>query len=66
LVSWKKVWKPKNSGGLGLRDPSILNKVLSEKIWWQWLKIPQYLWAHLSRKKYTPTILEKELIKWIG
>jgi hypothetical protein len=38
LVSWQKVCKPKKEGGLGLRDPAILNKVLSEKIWWRWLK----------------------------
>jgi hypothetical protein len=66
LVSWKKVCKPKNLGGLGLRDPTILNKVLSAKIWWRWLKRPQDLWARLWRKKYTPTIPEKELIRWSG
>jgi hypothetical protein len=55
LVSWKKKFKPKKAGGVGLRDPSILNKVLSEKIWWRWLKRPQYLWVRLWRKKYTPT-----------
>jgi hypothetical protein len=64
LVSWGKVYNPKKAGGIGLRDPTILNKVLSAKIWWIWLKRPQYLWACLWRKKYTPTISERELIRW--
>jgi hypothetical protein len=50
LVSWQKVCKPKKAGGLGLRDPTLLNKVLSAKIWWRWLKIPQDLWAPLEEK----------------
>jgi hypothetical protein len=66
LVSWQKVCKVKKAGGLGLRDPTLLNKVLSAKIWWRWLKIPQDLWARLWRKKYTPTIPERELIRWNG
>jgi len=32
LVSWKKTCRPKHAGGLRLRDPSILNKVLNAKI----------------------------------
>ena len=32
LVSWQKICNPKKVGGLGLRDPAILNKVLSAKI----------------------------------
>jgi hypothetical protein len=32
LVSWKKVWTPKKNAGLGLQDPTILNKVQSAKI----------------------------------
>jgi hypothetical protein len=66
LVSWQKVCNPKKAGGLGLWDPTILNKVLSAKIWWRWLKRPQDLWARLWRKKYTPTIPETELIRWNG
>jgi hypothetical protein len=47
LVSWKKTCKPKYAGGLSLKDPSILNKVLSAKIWWRWLKRPQDHWVCL-------------------
>jgi hypothetical protein len=66
LVSGKKVCRLKQAGGLGLSDPSLLNKVLSAKIWWRWLKILQDIWVHLWRKKYTPTTLEREIIRWNG
>jgi hypothetical protein len=64
LLRWKKMRIPKHIGGLGLRYPSILNKVLSGKNWWRWLKSPHNLWACLWRIKYTPIALEKELIRW--
>jgi hypothetical protein len=41
-----------------------MNKVLSAKIWWHWLKIPKDLWAQLWRKKYAPNVAEKNLIRW--
>jgi hypothetical protein len=66
LVSWDKLCKPKKQGGLGLRDPGIMNKVLSAKIWWRWLKHPRELWAKLWRKKYTPGLPENRLIRWNG
>jgi exonuclease III len=66
LVSWDKICRPKAQGGLGLRDPSIMNKILSAKIWWRWLKNPRDLWARLWRKKYAPTVAEKNLIRWNG
>jgi hypothetical protein len=66
LVSWDKLCRPKEQGGLGLRDPFIMNKVLSAKIWWRWLKNPKDLWAKLWRKKYTPNVAEKNLIRWNG
>jgi len=66
LVSWEKLCRPKEQGALGLRDPSIMNKVLSAKIWWRWLKNPTDLWARLWRKKYAPRTAEKNLIRWNG
>jgi hypothetical protein len=47
-----------------LTKPAILNKVLSAKIWWRWLKRPKDLWARLWRKKYAPNIPERQLIRW--
>ena len=66
LVSWDKLCKPKEKGGLGLRDPVIMNKVLSAKIWWRWLKNPKELWARIWRKKYAPNMADKSLIRWDG
>ena len=65
-VSWKKVCRSKKAGRIGLRDPSLLNKVLSAKIWWRWLKHPREIWAKLWRKKYTPGMPENRLIRWNG
>eukprot|EP00253_Pinus_taeda_P017254 PITA_17254 len=37
LASWSQLTKRKEKGGLGLRDPEILNRVLGAKLWWRWL-----------------------------
>ena len=52
LVSWKNLTKRKEEGGLGLRDPGKLNRVLGEKLWWQWLKGGNDLWKEIWRHKY--------------
>ena len=49
-----------------MRDPSAMNKILSVKIWWRWLKRPQDLWTKLWRRKYTPNTSERNLIRWNG
>jgi hypothetical protein len=66
LVSWDKLCCMKEHGGLGLKDPFLMNKILSAKIWWRWLKHPKDLWARLWRKKYTPNVAERDLIRWNG
>jgi len=43
-----------------------MNKVLSAKIWWRWLKNPTDLWAKLWRKKYASNTAENNLIRWNG
>jgi len=58
--------RPNYAGGIGLKYPSILNKVLGEKIWWRWLKRLQELWAHLWRKNYSSSVLKKDLIRCNG
>eukprot|EP00253_Pinus_taeda_P017009 PITA_17009 len=52
LVSWKHLTKQKEEGGLGLRDPDKLNKVLGAKLWWRWLRGGNDLWKQLWRHKY--------------
>lgn len=38
LLSWKWLSKTLTEGGLGLRDPYILNQVMGEKLWWRWIQ----------------------------
>jgi hypothetical protein len=66
LISWENICRPKAQGGLGIKYPSTMNKVLSAKSWWRWLKRPQDLWAKLWRRKYTPNTVERNLIRWNG
>jgi len=52
LISWEWLcWLP-NDGGLGLRDPFILNKVMGAKLWWRWLQGGPDLWKVLWERKY--------------
>eukprot|EP00253_Pinus_taeda_P011292 PITA_11292 len=52
LVSWKHLTERKEKGGLGLRDPEKLNKVLGAKLWWRWLREGNDLWKAIWRLKY--------------
>lgn len=45
LVNWETMCKPKQAGGLVLRDLEVMNKVLSSKIWWKWVTNKGELWA---------------------
>ena len=63
LVSWYKLCKPKNLGGLGLQDPDIVNKACGAKLWWCWLKEPQTPWAKLWKAKYAEEWQSEELIR---
>lgn len=40
LVKWTTLCKPKEKGGLGLRDPNHNNEIMGARIWWQWLTTP--------------------------
>ena len=37
LVSWQTLIKSKSAGGIGLRDPLLLNQVMGAKLWWRWI-----------------------------
>ena len=52
LVSLKHLTERKEKGGLGLRDPEKLNKVLGAKLWWHWLREGNDLWKAIWRLKY--------------
>eukprot|EP00253_Pinus_taeda_P033863 PITA_33863 len=65
LVSWDKLCKPKNHGGLGLHDCETLSKVLGEKLWWRWLKESATPWAKLWKQKYANNWQERDHI-WMS
>eukprot|EP00253_Pinus_taeda_P030337 PITA_30337 len=55
-----KNWK--DDGGLGLRDPEILNKVLGAKLWWWWLQGGTDVWKKIWDYKYNmPEQIEEKL-----
>jgi len=63
LVSWKNLMKKKEEGGLGLRDPEMLNKVLGEKLWWQWMKGGNDLWKRIWTQKYNMPATTAEILR---
>eukprot|EP00253_Pinus_taeda_P035256 PITA_35256 len=52
LASWSQLTERKEKGGLGLRDPEILNRVLGVKLWWRWLRGGNDLWKTIWKEKY--------------
>ena len=44
--------RPKEQGGLGLRDPKVMSEIQGEKIWWQWVNHSSEPWAKLWHIKY--------------
>jgi hypothetical protein len=59
LVSSKKVYNPKRERGLGLRYPAILDKVLSAKISWRWLEIPNIFGNDFGGRNTPPQSLKE-------
>eukprot|EP00253_Pinus_taeda_P017769 PITA_17769 len=66
LVSWEKICKPKNQGGLGLDNPEILNKALGAKLWWRCVKDPKAQWASIWKEKSANAWPASEIIRMIG
>lgn len=59
LISWKGLTKSKEEGGLGLRDPYTLNKLMGGKLWWRWMKGGGDLFKIIWSQKYNmPTNTE--------
>eukprot|EP00253_Pinus_taeda_P005113 PITA_05113 len=52
LVSWKNLVKRKEEGGLGIRDPEMLNKILGAKLWWRWLQGGEDVWKKIWELKH--------------
>jgi len=63
LCSWNNLTKPKEKGGLGLRDPSILNQVLAAKLWWRWMQGGKDLWKEIWTVKYRMPTTPEEILR---
>lgn len=63
LLTWDKLLKLKVAGGLGLRDPFILNNVLGAKLWWRWLQGGPDLWKNIWSTKYAMPITTSARLK---
>ena len=64
LVKWSTVCKPKEQGGIGLRDPTHNNAIMSAKIWWNWLTVPSKPWEIIWTANYANHKPQEELIRF--
>lgn len=64
LAKWTTSCKPKEKGGIGLRDPHHGNVIMGAKIWWQWLSAPNKPWATIWTTKYENHRPMEELIRF--
>ncbi|CAA7032614.1 unnamed protein product [Microthlaspi erraticum] len=55
LLSWQKVCRPKEDGGLGIRMTADMNRALLGKVGWRLLHDTESLWAKVLRSKYKVT-----------
>eukprot|EP00253_Pinus_taeda_P031603 PITA_31603 len=63
LVSWKHLSKRKEEGGLALRDPEMLNRVLGAKLWWRWMRGGNDLWKKIWTHKYNMPRTTEEILR---
>ena len=55
LVKWKFIRGPKNMGGLGIINTSVMNKCLILKWWWKIMFLEEHpLWLSFLKAKYFP------------
>jgi hypothetical protein len=60
LVNWKRIAKPKKTGGWGIKNIFSFGKALAAKILWRCLMVPR-LWHEVAYKKY---LKKKIVVDW--
>jgi len=63
LCSWDSLTRPKEKGGLGLRDPWTLNQVLATKLRWRWIQGGPDLWKEIWTTKYHMPLTPEEILR---
>ena len=53
MISWEKVTKPKNKGGLGIQSAKGRNLTLATKLCWRMENAGNAGWAEVLKKKYS-------------
>lgn len=64
LVSWQGLTKEKMDGGLGLRDPYILNQNVGVKLRWWWIVGGRDLWKHIWTIKYNMSERTEDILRY--
>jgi hypothetical protein len=52
LVNWETITQPKQSGGLGIRDPENTNSTMGAKLLWRIVSGGNDWWKHALINKY--------------
>jgi ribonuclease HI len=63
MVSWDKVCRPKDLGGLGLHSTKARNLALLAKLNWRVMEDPNSLWANTLIAKYCPNGIMDERLR---
>jgi len=68
LINWSTVITKKEEGGLGIREPHLLNIALGEKVMWNLLTHEEDWWAKIITKKYFQSNISQLIDpeKWKG
>ncbi|XP_043703872.1 uncharacterized protein LOC122653966 [Telopea speciosissima] len=53
-ISWTRLCRSEEKGGLGFKDPTLHNRVLLAKVAWRLLDNPDSLWAKFTKAIYFP------------
>jgi hypothetical protein len=52
LINWRIVRDPKMHGGIGVKDPTLANLALGEKMWWRMILRDYFNWKKTLVNKY--------------